>query len=96
MTFDDVCNAILEKTINFKAATTKDESEEDAMAAATNLTGGRLTPQDVTIAKTLAGGQARGGVLFNRNPQKQIEQAYGDIMTKLAKKLKATAASIQV
>lgn len=60
------------------------------------LTGGTLNQNDLRIAQMLAGGNAKGGVFFNRNPQKRIEKAYGTIVGKLAQKFEKLASQIKI
>jgi len=72
------------------------EEDQEEFSGLTKLTGGSLTPNDLRIARILAGGNAKGGVIFNRNPQRQIEKAYGAIVGKLGKILQKVADTIKV
>ena len=54
-----------------------------------------ITADDLKTIKTvkeLAGGEAKGG-LFN-NPEKQIQQAYGKMLTKISKKINKVASKV--
>ena len=73
-----------------------EEEDQEEFKGMSKLTGGSLSADDLRIARILSGGAAKGGLLFNRNPQKQIEKAYGDIVGKIAKKLQKTASQIKI
>ena len=73
-----------------------EEEDQEEFKGMSKLTGGSLSADDLRIARILSGGTAKGGLLFNRNPQKQIEKAYGDIVGKIAKKLQKTASQIKI
>jgi hypothetical protein len=74
----------------------EEDEDQEEFKGLSKLTGGSLNADDLRIARILAGGNAKGGLFLNRNPQKQIEQAYGEIVGKLGKKLKKVASQIKI
>lgn len=68
------------------------EEEETGATAERNVLS-QADLNDLNAVKSIAGGNARGG-LFS-NPQKQIETAYGTLLSKLAGKIKRVASKIK-
>lgn len=81
---------------NIQKCNENEDEDQEELKGISKMTSGALTADDIKIAKILSGGTAKGGLLFNRNPQKQIEKAYGDIVGKIAKKLQKTASQIKI
>ena len=71
----------------------KENDEEAENPALKNIFGAPINPTEIALVKTLAGDQMRGG-LFN-NPQKDMEKAYGTLISKLANKIKVVANGIK-
>ena len=69
------------------------EEEETGSAAAERNVLSQADINDVAAVKAIAGGNVRGG-LFS-NPQKQIETAYGTLLSRLAGKIKRVAGKIK-
>jgi len=93
--FTDKANDIIKglKPVNEKVIydSSKDHKEEDdQQQPSTPPTPDEikmgLTPQAmgaINVANKLAQ-NAKGGILFNRNPQKKMDQAYGNLLGKIA------------
>lgn len=71
----------------------KENDEEAENPATKNIFGAPINPTEIALVKTLAGDQMRGG-LFS-NPQKDMEKAYGTLISKLANKIKTVANAIK-
>jgi len=70
------------------------ESDEEAENPALKpIFGAPINPTEIALVKTLAGDTARGGIFSN--PQKDMEKAYGTLISKLAGKIKTVANSIK-
>jgi len=67
--------------------------QEEAGAMAQRNVLSQADINDINAVKAVAGGNARGG-LFS-NPQKDIESAYGTLLSKLASKIKRVASKIK-
>lgn len=73
-------------------------SEEGADEDAENFAmkgflGAPINPTEIALVKTLAGDTAKGGMFSN--PQKDMEKAYGTLISKLANKIKNVANTIK-
>jgi len=67
--------------------------EEAESFAMKGFLGAPINPTEIALVKTLAGDTAKGG-LFS-NPQKDMEKAYGTLVSKLANKIKTVANTIK-
>lgn len=67
--------------------------QEEASSTTTRNVLSQADINDINAVKAVAGGNARGG-LFS-NPQKDIESAYGTLLSKLAGKIKRVASKIK-
>lgn len=68
-------------------------SEQEETSTAVRNVLSQADINDINAVKAVAGGSARGG-LFS-NPQKDIETAYGTLLSKLAAKIKRVASKIK-
>lgn len=73
----------------------KEGGEENAENISSLLGKNTISANDLALVRTLAGGQARGGLNPFDNPQKDIERAYGVLLKKLSTKIKNVANQIQ-
>jgi len=73
---------------------TEGETEENAENfAMKGFLGAPINPTEIALVKTLAGDTAKGGMFSN--PQKDMEKAYGTLISKLANKIKTVANTIK-
>jgi len=71
----------------------EEKSEEAENFAMKGFLGAPINPTEIALVKTLAGDNARGGMFSN--PQKDMEKAYGTLVSKLANKIKTVANTIK-
>lgn len=69
------------------------EQEETSASSVERNVLSQADLNDINAVKAIAGGTARGGLFTN--PQKQIETAYGTLLSKLAGKIKRVASKIK-
>jgi hypothetical protein len=74
---------------------TEEGGEENAENISGILGKNTISANDLALVRTLAGGQARGGLNPFDNPQKDIERSYGVLLKKLSTKIKNVANQIQ-